>query len=428
MMLQMPTSRTIAELREAARAARARQRFEDALEAYLELERREPEEPAWPKSAAECHERLGQHEPQLAALERAASRYAARGFFVRAIAMCKMILAREPEHLVALEALMAHQARRVTGLDRLRRKRPSSPPSTQPLESASLHDVVDGSAHPVDISDAGVYDIPLERAPRPSPVGGAELDALAAAPLFATLSADALRRLVGEVQLLELPAEAPLYAAGEPPDALYFIADGGVRLHGGGPVHATIAELGPGDVVGVVGLVANEPRPTSAVATEPGRFLALHRRSIDSLLREVPGFREGLFDLARQRLLAALFATHPLFRGLAPEAHDRLLAAFRLFEVRSGATLVETGATSQHLIVIMTGRYEARGSGGTAVLRVGDVVGASAFVDATSARTSLVAVSAGFVLALHRSAYLEIVGEVHAGGDVVPEVIGTVVS
>ena len=56
------------------------------------------------------------------------------------------------------------------------------------------------------------------------------------------------------------------------------------------------------------------------------------------------------------------------------------------------------------------------------------VVGASAFVDATSARTSLVAVSAGFVLALHRSAYLEIVGEVHAGGDVVPEVIGTVVS
>jgi len=73
-----------------------------ALEKLTQLELLEPREPDWPRRAAECHRLLGESELYLEALARAANAYVAMGLVVKAIAICKMMLAVNPRHPAAL--------------------------------------------------------------------------------------------------------------------------------------------------------------------------------------------------------------------------------------------------------------------------------------------------------------------------------------
>ncbi|MBL9018467.1 MAG: cyclic nucleotide-binding domain-containing protein [Myxococcales bacterium] len=402
-------SSKLGELRDVALDARRNNRPRTAIEAYLELERLDPEEPGWPKAAADCYERLGDEDAQIAALDRAASRYAARGFVVRAIAMRKMIIARRPDHADALTALANLQGARRLGLDRFQRpKRPSSPPSSAPFDAAPI-DLVMGSRPAAGVDDSGVLEIPLEVGRGPQ-LAGTEIEAIAAAPLFAMLSPETLGRLVAEVQLVDVADGATLYEVGDPADTMFIVVDGRVRLYSSDRTPAMIADLGPGDVLGVVGLVADEPRPLSAVATEPCRLLSLHRRSLLTLVRETEGLREAVIDLARQRLLAAVFATHEMFALLDAATLDRLVAKFRFFQVREGSRLLEVGRPNKYLLVILTGYYDMRFADGTGdTLRVGNVVNTE-LATAAPAPGSLVANKNGFVLALDADDYRAVVG------------------
>lgn len=73
-----------------------------ALQKLAQLEQLDPREPDWPRRAAECHRLLGESEPQLEALARAAQAYVGMGLVVKAIAICKMMLAIDPRHPAAL--------------------------------------------------------------------------------------------------------------------------------------------------------------------------------------------------------------------------------------------------------------------------------------------------------------------------------------
>jgi len=73
-----------------------------ALEKLAQLELLEPREPDWPRRAAECHRLLGDSEAYLQALARAAKAYVEMDLVVKAIAICKMILAVAPRHPAAL--------------------------------------------------------------------------------------------------------------------------------------------------------------------------------------------------------------------------------------------------------------------------------------------------------------------------------------
>ena len=76
-----------------------------ALGIYLELEKLQPKEGTWPQRAADTYQRLGKLGETIAALLRAATRYTQAGFLLKAIAVCKRVLALEPEHEEARQAL-----------------------------------------------------------------------------------------------------------------------------------------------------------------------------------------------------------------------------------------------------------------------------------------------------------------------------------
>jgi len=105
--------------REIAAAALERGKYEAALAAYVTLERLEPEEPDWAKRAADCCRRLGRRDAELAALERSAAGYVRGGFTVKAIAVCKRILALDPSHRATQRRLAELHAAQTIGLERL---------------------------------------------------------------------------------------------------------------------------------------------------------------------------------------------------------------------------------------------------------------------------------------------------------------------
>jgi CRP-like cAMP-binding protein len=94
-------------LRAEAAEATAAGKWKRALAVYLELERLEPEDPQWPKRAAELYRRLDKLRDAVAAYDRAADRYARGGFAVQAIAVGKVILQIDPDHAKTRQRLAA---------------------------------------------------------------------------------------------------------------------------------------------------------------------------------------------------------------------------------------------------------------------------------------------------------------------------------
>jgi cAMP-dependent protein kinase regulator len=92
-------------LREEAAEATAAGKYKRALAAYLELERLEPRDAQWAKRAGETYRRLGNHKHAIEAFNRSAERYAQNGFLVQAIAVCKLVLQIDPQHVDTLRRL-----------------------------------------------------------------------------------------------------------------------------------------------------------------------------------------------------------------------------------------------------------------------------------------------------------------------------------
>lgn len=407
------SSSRVRTLRDLALQARAHGSYMLAAEAYRELEQLEPDEPLWSKSLADCLDHLGEVEASTDALRRAGAKYAQRGFTVRAIAVHKVILRRDPGDRTAVDTLVALRARRESAIDRFRRTTPPSRPRDD--LHAPMHDELEGSQAAVTIAP-GVYDVRLEPAREApgSPPSTFELDALAASPLFARLSPASLRRVVDAIRLVELAAEDVLYRRGEPATAMYMIVDGRIELtaegtRGGRP----LAELGPGDVVGVVGLCAAAPRPITAIARHATSVLEIPLEAIGPLLREAPELRHAMIDLARQRLLAVLLGTHPLFRRLASMTRYRIADRFRFFEIEEGACLVEVGRPPSYLHVVMTGRLEVRGVDGevVAALGTGSLAAETEFLSRSPVVLPILARRRSFVLSLPYEEFIAVTRE-----------------
>lgn len=92
-------------LRDQAAEATAAGKYKRALAAYLELERLEPRDAQWAKRAGETYRRLGNAKHAIEAFNRSAERYAQNGFLVQAIAVCKLVLQIDPQHVDTLHRL-----------------------------------------------------------------------------------------------------------------------------------------------------------------------------------------------------------------------------------------------------------------------------------------------------------------------------------
>ena len=126
-----------------------------------------------------------------------------------------------------------------------------------------------------------------------------KVELLAAVPLFAGCS----KRELGEIALVAdeifLPDGETLIREGERGREFLVIESGTVRVTRDG---RTLTELGAGEWVGEISLVAGTPRTATVVATSPVRLLVISDRAFQALLRDVPSIATKVLQSLAARL------------------------------------------------------------------------------------------------------------------------------
>jgi carbon-monoxide dehydrogenase iron sulfur subunit len=100
------------------------------------------------------------------------------------------------------------------------------------------------------------------------------------------------------------PQGTVVFAEGDPPDALYVISKGEVRVskHTRSGKEVTLAHLGQGDVFGEMGIIEGQPRMATVTTTEPSKLLMLPRVDFQALLREHPRISFSMLRMLSRRV------------------------------------------------------------------------------------------------------------------------------
>jgi cAMP-dependent protein kinase regulator len=396
-----------------------------AAEIYLELASAEPNEGLWPHRAGEMYKKVGEKPGAVKALREAADRYSRRGFLLKAIAVCKLILDVDPQQTEAQELLARLYADPQAGPVRPVRRTPTIPPG-KGLEAAPPLETLmpDAKTGPTE----GMFEIPLEEAvPVEEPVveaqdvdleevvelvaedGRPPLQNLPSTPLFSSLDEQTLRHLIERVQMLQAPAGFPVTTGGEEANSLYVIVSGRVAIRHEG--REGEEQVGEGDFFGEVALLEGVPRPAMAVALEDSDLLEIPCSVVGEVIDRQPDFMRVILRLLRERLLSHLLRSSPLFSDYSDEERESIATRFRFVEVRPDTLLIREGERTMGLCLMMAGHAEvfSDGDGMLGTLGPGDLFGEMSLLTKGPAVASIRSLTKCWVLLLQREDFDEMV-------------------
>jgi CRP-like cAMP-binding protein len=135
---------------------------------------------------------------------------------------------------------------------------------------------------------------------------------LSRTPLFSKLERAAIDKLAAAMEPVPLTAGAVLMREGEAGDALYVVVSGRLRAsvaNGGTP--DVVGEIGPGEVVGEMALLSDEPRSATVQAVRDSHLLALSKPVFTALIRQRPGVLLELTRLIIGRLQRSIRQASP---------------------------------------------------------------------------------------------------------------------
>jgi len=108
---------------------------------------------------------------------------------------------------------------------------------------------------------------------------------LESVPIFAELPEEARNQVAVWVNELSVSAGKNLVHEGDYSYDLFVIADGTAEVQQDG---RSIAELGPGDVFGEMGVLEDQQRTATVVAKSPMRLFTLSHWDVDRLRKDAP--------------------------------------------------------------------------------------------------------------------------------------------
>src|SRR5207302_9214485 len=129
---------------------------------------------------------------------------------------------------------------------------------------------------------------------------GSEMTAeeLRSVPLFESLSDDALRELSVWINEVRVPEGKHVVDEGDYSNELFVIIDGEAAATRG---DEHLADLGPGDFFGEMGVLANERRSATVVAKTPLQVLTLAHYDVDRMRKKAPEMLDELEKAIEER-------------------------------------------------------------------------------------------------------------------------------
>lgn len=127
----------------------------------------------------------------------------------------------------------------------------------------------------------------------------AQVEHLAGLALFSACSKRELRHLARSTRLELHEPDDVLFAVGQPSREAFVIVAGRAVVDRDG---RHLAELGPGDIVGELGLLLQRDHVATVTATTPLEVLVLPQRALRQALDELPGLGWKLLQTVADRM------------------------------------------------------------------------------------------------------------------------------
>jgi len=283
-------------------------------------------------------------------------------------------------------------------------------PSTPVIE---IEPTADFELTPAQVDDATELELEdIEEIPLPEPrlVAAAAAEALAATPLFAGLSQEALGALVEQLQLVTLSTNEVLFYEGDPGDALYVIVEGEVSVSAEGPPRVEMARLGAGSFIGEVALMTDQPRSATVTAVADAELLRIDRKTLSKVLSEHGEVLHAVLRFVRDRLVDRWTRTSPLFRAFDPSERHQLAARFKFLEVADGSTLLGEGDRPDGLYIVLAGHFLVQRGGRTlGTLGPGELIGETALLNGGQFKSDVVSKGKSLALCLPAADFREMI-------------------
>ncbi|HKX75025.1 MAG TPA: cyclic nucleotide-binding domain-containing protein [Acidimicrobiia bacterium] len=121
---------------------------------------------------------------------------------------------------------------------------------------------------------------------------------LAAVPLFSDLSDAERERLAGQMKEVSLPEGAELIEQGDLSFKFFVLLEGSALVEHSG---RRLADLGPGDFFGEMGILGKQRRNAEIIAISPVRLAVMVSWDFHSLLDQHPRIRYRVEETANER-------------------------------------------------------------------------------------------------------------------------------
>jgi len=181
------------------------------------------------------------------------------------------------------------------------------------------------------------------------------------------LEAEQVETLLESVTVQRVAEGEGLYWLNEPADMVYLVRRGRVAIHCDAPLPETpIATIDAGDLVGMMEVILNVGRRTSAVALEASEILCLPARLFLDALRASEPLRDSIIPVMQERLTAYLAHQPPIKenRMLAFVADGGFFNAGKMMVCELDRCIdchaCEEACEGRHGILRLTRRTEAR--------------------------------------------------------------------
>jgi len=237
----------------------------------------------------------------------------------------------------------------------------------------------------------------------------AAVDFLREHPLLQGIPDVELRDVVNSIKLVSFEDGQRLLVEESSSKDCFIIWQGKVQVTSSNLVGKTLllAELGPGELVGEIGLIRNVQRSATVTAIGQVQALRLDRPSFDYLAERSPLFYESVLVNIRIRMIHSLLRKATIW-SVIPDAEIRGLAEVTTIrKVEKGETVIAEGAAIDQFFMISSGRMELRGrSRRKTVLREGDFFGETELLADTASSHTLIAVEDSEVLVMGKLEFL----------------------
>ncbi|MBX5481201.1 MAG: cyclic nucleotide-binding domain-containing protein [Myxococcaceae bacterium] len=330
----------VRELKDKGAQLFAKGKHDAALEAYQKAEALAPGDLAVRQKVAELLQRTGRTAAAVKAWSTLSRLLAQGGHLLRAIAACKVVLSLDPKHS-STQAMLAELYAQKQGL--------AQAPAAQPLTAAP--------AAPAPAAAAPEIELEIEvELPKPTAAGG-----LPSVPLFSSLKRDEFIAVLEGMEVRTFEPGEDIVREGEVGTSMYAIVEGVVDVlrHQEGGGRKAVAQMKEGDVFGEIALITDAPRLASVTAAAKCVVLEFTREKMQEIIARHPGVEEVMNAFYRERLLANVLRSNPLFAALPESAREELAKAFEMRTAEAGEMLLTHGAPGEALYVLLRGECTA---------------------------------------------------------------------